>query len=52
MIWSPFISMLLNSTLLKRKKSKQKDTPKISKLVEELNEMGFMEALRNVKKKN
>ena len=47
MVWSSFISMLLN----KRKKSKQKENPKISKLVEELNEMGFMEALRNVKKK-
>ena len=47
MIWSPFISMLLN----KRKKSKQKENPKISELVEELNEMGFMEALRKVKKK-
>jgi hypothetical protein len=46
MIWGPFFSMLLN----KKKKVKQKQNPKISELIEELNEMGFYEALKNAKK--
>jgi len=47
MNWGPFFSMLLN----KKKKVKQKQNPKISELIEELNEMGFYEALKNAHKK-
>lgn len=48
MNWGPFISMLLN----KRTKSKQKENPKLNKLVEQLNEMDFLTALKHTKKLN